>query len=88
MTKRTKLTMTLVAVSSASLILLTGCANKTQDGALIGAGTGALIGSMTGNSGTALAGAAIGAVGGGLVGNNMDKNDEIKRAEAQGYQTK
>jgi uncharacterized protein YcfJ len=85
MTKTTRLALTLVAVSSASLILLTGCANKTQDGALLGAGTGALIGSMTGDSGTALAGAAIGAVGGGLIGNNMDKSDEIKRAEAEGY---
>ncbi|PHS39164.1 MAG: cell envelope biogenesis protein OmpA [Sulfurovum sp.] len=78
MIKRTKLTMTVLAVSSASLILLSGCANKTQSGAAIGAGTGALIGSMVGNSGTALAGAAIGGLAGGAIGHNEDNKDRAR----------
>ena len=78
MTKTTKLTMTLVAVSSASLILLTGCANRTQSGAAIGAGTGALVGSMVGNRNSALAGAAIGGIAGAAIGNNEDKKDRAR----------
>lgn len=76
MTKTTKLTMTLIAVSSASLILLTGCANKTQSGAAIGAGTGALAGQLIGgNTASTLIGAGVGAVAGGAIGNNEDKKD-------------
>ena len=76
MAKTTKLTLTLVAVSSASLILFTGCANKTQSGAAIGAGTGAVISKATG--GSAWTGAAIGGLAGGAIGYNEDKKDGRK----------
>ena len=54
-----------------------GCATKTQNGALIGAGlgagTGAIIGHQSGNAGEgALIGGAVGALAGGLVGNSME----------------
>jgi len=75
MTKKTKLTMTLVAVSSASLILLTGCANKTQTGAAVGAGTGALVGAAVDGTGGALVGAAVGGLAGGAIGRNEDNKD-------------
>lgn len=62
-----------LAVACCSLALLTGCSKKekTISGALIGAGTGALVGSAIGNTGGGIAGAAIGGVAGGLIGNSM-----------------
>ncbi len=74
-----KLNLTLLTVASISLILFTGCANKTQSGAAIGAGTGALAGQLIGGSTTAtLVGAGIGAVAGGAIGHNEDKKDGRK----------
>lgn len=77
-----KLNLTLLAVASSSLILFTGCANKTQTGAAVGAGTGALIGQAVGhNTGATLLGAAIGGLAGGAIGHNEDKKD----AQRNGY---
>ncbi len=59
-----------------SLILLTGCENKTETGALAGAGIGAASGALiTGKAGGALVGGAIGAVGGALIGSALDEQD-------------
>jgi len=74
-----KLNLTLLTVASASLIIFTGCANKTQSGAAIGAGTGALLGqAIGGNTGATLIGAGLGAVAGGAIGYNEDKKDGTK----------
>lgn len=59
----------------------TGCATKTQNGALIGTGVGAGVGAVVGHqSGHAGEGAVIGglagAVAGGLIGNHMDNNSK------------
>jgi len=71
-----KLNLTLLVVASSSLIALTGCANKTQSGALIGAGTGALVGQVVGgNTGATIIGAGVGAIAGAAIGNNEDKKD-------------
>lgn len=49
--------------------------NKTEQGAVIGGGTGAVVGNIVapGVGGT-LVGGGIGALGGGLIGNEVDKN--------------
>ena len=58
-----------IAVAIASVLALTACGTTTTSrpgtGALLGAGTGAAIGSMSGNAGKgALIGAGAGALGG------------------------
>jgi hypothetical protein len=70
--------LTVVAVS------LTGCNNAGQgllSGGALGAGAGAIIGSLSGNAGT---GAAIGAVAGGLGGAVI--GDQNERRSYQSYQ--
>jgi hypothetical protein len=69
------------------VLLMSGCdsLSHTENGALaggaIGAGTGALIGNMTGHAGGgALIGAGVGALSGGLIGHAADKSEQ--RAEA------
>ncbi|HAS89975.1 MAG TPA: hypothetical protein DCS48_11825 [Desulfovibrio sp.] len=60
------------------LFVASGCANKAQSGAGIGALAGATIGALTFNnkaSGAAI-GAGIGALMGYVVGNEWDKHDE------------
>lgn len=68
---------------------LTGCAHMTPTergmgvGGLLGAGTGALIGKASGNTGAgALLGAGVGALGGGLVGNAVERAEH--RGELRG----
>ena len=64
----------------------TGCANKTQEGALIGTGIGALAGqAIGGDTGGTLLGAAAGAIIGGAIGNNEDEKDK-ERQEVGGDQ--
>ncbi len=70
-----KFNLTVLALASSCLVLTTGCANKTQTGAAIGAGSGALIGHAVGGNSGAWAGAAIGGIGGALIGNNEDEKD-------------
>jgi uncharacterized protein YcfJ len=77
---------------------LTACENtksvlgdKRTQGALlggaIGAGTGAIIGSQTGNTGAGIAiGSGIGALTGALIGHVLEKQEqELKRIEAESY---
>ncbi|MCB2109720.1 OmpA family protein [Albidovulum sp.] len=79
---------TLVLSASAATILLAACTpvdtyssdpnQRTKEGALTGAGIGALAGVLTGKGGKdkrdrALVGAAIGGLAGGVIGNNLDK---------------
>ena len=58
---------------------LSGCAtwdklDKTEKGAVIGAGSGAVVGgAMTGDAKGALIGGAVGGVGGGLIGHQMEE---------------
>lgn len=64
----------------AILLFLSGCATHTGNGmaagGLLGAGTGAAVGSMTGNAGVgALVGSGLGAMTGGLIGAGLDEND-------------
>ncbi|XPV76507.1 MAG: YMGG-like glycine zipper-containing protein [Desulfovibrio sp.] len=74
----------LLFVLIAATFLITGCANKAQQGGAIGAGTGALLGALV--AGDKVQGAAIGAgVGllmGYVVGNEMDKADAQRVSHA------
>lgn len=59
----------IIAAMAASLGACTAHEERTAGGALIGAGTGAVIGGLaTGRAGGALAGAAIGGAGGAIIG--------------------
>jgi len=80
----------------AGMLLATGCAGReltttektSMGGALLGAGTGALIGSATGKAGTgALLGAGVGALGGALMGQAVEAEAAKQRrlAEQQRY---
>lgn len=80
----------------AAMLLASGCAGReltttektTVGGALLGAGTGALIGSATGKAGTgALIGAGVGALGGALMGQVVEAEAAKQRrlAEQQRY---
>lgn len=67
-------------IASFVTLALAGCStwrklNTTEQGAVIGGGSGAVIGNMVapGVGGTVVGG-AVGAVGGGLIGNEMDKD--------------
>jgi outer membrane protein OmpA-like peptidoglycan-associated protein len=80
--KRLIIGTTIVALS------LTGCATKTQTGALVGTGVGAAVGAGLGqaighSTSATLIGAAAGAVAGGLaggaIGNYMDRQEEAMR---------
>ena len=79
------------------MICCAGCstvknANNKQKGAVIGAGSGAVIGGVIGNNvgkgnNTALGaiiGAAVGGVAGGIIGNKMDKQAEKIKEEIPG----
>jgi outer membrane lipoprotein SlyB len=64
--------------------MISGCENKTQTGALAGAGLGATTGAIISHSaGGALIGGAIGAAGGALIGSALDQQDrEIMRQQS------
>jgi surface antigen len=87
-----------LALASLSLAMLSaGCATKEDTGTLVGAGTGALIGSQFGNGpgkvAATLGGALIGGFIGNRIGKDMDDEDRRRAAEAQyaafqnGYRT-
>lgn len=68
----------IVLIPVIALLLLADCATKSQTGALIGAGSGAvaggLIGRAAGSTATgAIIGAAVGGVAGAVIGHQMDK---------------
>ena len=74
-------------------VALAGCETaqerpKTTGGAVIGAATGALIGSQVAGSGNRTAGgfigAAVGALAGGAIGNYMDEQERALRAQTAG----
>ena len=90
-----KLTKFPLVVATASLTFVAACdttgpnqMQNTQQGALIGAGAGALLGAITNNDGTvrernqaALIGAALGAGVGGGIGNSLDRQaEELRRS--------
>ena len=79
-----KVTLGLLTLAIAiSTVFVTGCEKKSQSGALIGAGAGALAGQAIGRNTTGtLIGAGAGAIGGLLIGNAMDKSDEKKAKQA------
>jgi hypothetical protein len=78
---------TLTFAMAASVVVLTGCVSpngepdNTGSGALIGAGTGALIGGANGGGGGALIGAAVGAIAGGLIGHTIDQDQQMRLRE-------
>ncbi|MFT3788980.1 MAG: YMGG-like glycine zipper-containing protein [Tepidisphaeraceae bacterium] len=84
MLKRTTMLLT-----AGTLTLAAGCANDTQNGALIGAGVGALAGGIIGNNvgggHHALGGAAIGAAGGALAGGLIGNVSDQQKKEKEQY---
>ena len=78
------LSLALAGISTTGCMSPTGRPDYTASGALGGAATGAIVGSMARNPGPgSLVGAAIGAVAGGLIGHGMDQAQEAQlRAQA------
>lgn len=82
----------LLLSATAAAFLLTGCADpnapgrNTVGGALLGAGTGALLGTLAGGNDrrNALVGAGIGLVAGSAIGNYLDRNERALRQDLQG----
>lgn len=79
-----------IALLSVSLVACAGNNyNRTQTGAVggagLGAGLGAIIGSQSGNAGAGVAvGTATGAIAGALLGNSLDQTDrELQQARAR-----
>ncbi len=77
--------LAVAALLSVGALSLNSCETATGTGALIGAGTGAVIANSTGphgyyrdNSGRTLAGAAIGAGAGALIGAAIDANNATR----------
>ena len=62
-------------------LTLSSCETKTQTGALIGAGGGALAGGLIGGGTGAVIGAGVGAATGALVGAALDAQDRNKLQE-------
>lgn len=81
-----------VAAATATILLVTGCANmtdtqrRTATGAGVGAAAGAILGSVTGGkAGTgALIGAGVGALGTYIWSNNMEKQKREMEQATQG----
>ncbi len=65
---------TWIVLGSIALVC-TGCETKTQTGALVGVGAGALAGGLIGGGTGALIGGAVGAAGGALIGAALDAQD-------------
>ncbi len=79
---RTKIS---IFLSIASLLLLTGCNPSKQDiGTVVGAGSGAFIGSQIGGGTGQLAAVAIGALLGGYIGSSIGQDmDELDQYKTQ-----
>jgi len=79
---RTKIS---IFLSIASLLLLTGCNPSKQDiGTVVGAGSGAFIGSQIGGGTGQLAAVAIGALLGGYIGGSIGQDmDELDKYKTQ-----
>ena len=71
---------TLIVTSLLSLTSLVGCGNSTTDGALLGAGIGALAGqAIGGNTEGTLIGAGAGALCGWIIGSEVEKDQMRNR---------
>ncbi|SFV69939.1 Outer membrane lipoprotein omp16 precursor [hydrothermal vent metagenome] len=71
-----KFNLSLLIVTAIAFIGLNACASKAENGALIGAGTGALLGqAIGGNRGSTIIGAGLGAIAGATIGENEDRRD-------------
>ena len=70
-----KLQIATIAVVSATMIMMTGCATKAGTGAAVGAGGGAVLGGIVGGRRGAVAGAALGGESGAAIGANEDRKD-------------
>ena len=79
---RTKIS---IFLSIATLLLLTGCNPSKQDiGTVVGAGSGAFIGSQIGGGTGQLAAVAIGALLGGYIGGSIGQDmDELDKYKTQ-----
>ncbi len=79
---RTKIS---IFLSIATLLLLTGCNPSKQDiGTVVGAGSGAFIGSQIGGGTGQLAAVAIGALLGGYIGSSIGQDmDELDKYKTQ-----
>lgn len=53
--------------------------NNTEKGAIIGGGSGAVVGGAVGGNTGALIGGAGGAVGGGLIGHEVDQDERDRK---------
>jgi len=89
MRKKIHCILTGVLVTSLGISILaslSACQNKQQTGALLGAGTGALLGSRFGKGSGQLIATGIGAVAGafigGQVGQSMDETDRLRAERA------
>lgn len=71
----------LVAISVC--IAISGCATKSDNGALIGAALGAAVGSAIGGRDGALIGAGLGAIVGRGIGADMDATDKARLVQAK-----
>ena len=65
----------------AAICFANGCStwdklNDTERGAVIGGGTGALVGGAVQGGAGAVVGGAAGALGGGLIGHEMEERDD------------
>lgn len=74
-----------VAVLCVASVICSSCStwrklNDTERGAVIGGGSGALIGNaVTGGVGGTVIGGAAGAAGGALIGNELEERDRRRR---------
>ena len=73
----------------AALVGSSGCATKTQTGALVGAGGGAVVGAVIGKAAGntaagAIIGAAVGGAAGGIIGSYMDKQAAEMQQDLEG----
>jgi len=74
-----KIKLLVLTLATTGLIALTGCASKAENGALIGAGAGALLGqAIGGNTGATVIGAGVGAIAGASIGDNEDRKDRAR----------
>ena len=78
-------TMISIVLGMATLVLLSGCNPSKQDvGTLVGAGSGAFIGSQIGDGTGQLAAVAIGTLLGGYLGSSIGQSmDELDQYKAQ-----
>jgi uncharacterized protein YcfJ len=77
-----KLVITSLFISTLSLT--TGCStwdklDNTERGAVIGTGSGAVLGGSTGSATGAVLGGAAGGIAGGLIGHEVDNHDRRAR---------